>query len=387
MLLWEVSAFNKLFKTDKFGRIRPRIKDLQTVFVLAVPEKTNLVEMVCVRESDQLLSDSDSVLLARYQIPAASIPSSAVVSTLYLYDCILAVMRIHGLVPFPCDFAEYVSRAFLLSFADEAELTRLFQELDTLLAARTTLLRFRITPADLLVISGLKRNPMSEKVMGPFTNVKRWAEWVQGLLGIDYDKIVRQWEKKQKAQVISVQKLTSSASLVAAVKARDLALAEKLIKQRANVNSVEIAFDPAKKEMIQQSILHIACGQADLPMVHLLISSGAIVDAEDKYGLTPLYYAIKAGSIPVCEELLVHKADPNHRESQRRTPFYWAANCRRLEMLEFLVAHGVDVNAATKLGRTALSKACWNGDVEVVRALLQFTGKVLLSHSLHIRST
>mmetsp|Transcript_33180 Transcript_33180/g.24398 ORF Transcript_33180/g.24398 Transcript_33180/m.24398 type:complete len:125 (+) Transcript_33180:352-726(+) len=39
--------------------------------------------------------------------------------------------------------------------------------------------------------------------------------------------------------------------------------------------------------------------------------------------------------------------------------------------MEYLIAKGCDVNVPSSLGRTALGKACWNGEVEVVRSLLK----------------
>jgi len=55
----------------------------------------------------------------------------------------------------------------------------------------------------------------------------------------------------------------------------------------------------------------------------------------------------------------------------KRTPLYFAASIGCPEIIKYFIAKGCDVNVCSNLGRTALGKACWNGEPEVVRLLLE----------------
>lgn len=65
-----------------------------------------------------------------------------------------------------------------------------------------------------------------------------------------------------------------------------------------------------------------------------------------------------------------HGANLEHREMLLRTPLYFAASCGCTDIIRYLVEKGCDVNICSNLGRTALAKACWNGEPEVVKLLL-----------------
>jgi ankyrin repeat protein len=65
-----------------------------------------------------------------------------------------------------------------------------------------------------------------------------------------------------------------------------------------------------------------------------------------------------------------HGANIEHREMLLRTPLYFAASVGCKDVLRYLIEHGCNVNIPSNLGRTALGKACWNGEVEVAKLLL-----------------
>lgn len=53
-----------------------------------------------------------------------------------------------------------------------------------------------------------------------------------------------------------------------------------------------------------------------------------------------------------------------------RTPLYFAASNGSKDILKYLVSKGCDVNVCSNLGRTALAKAAWNGEAEIVELLI-----------------
>lgn len=51
-----------------------------------------------------------------------------------------------------------------------------------------------------------------------------------------------------------------------------------------------------------------------------------------------------------------------------------AASTGDIDVLEYLIQRGCDVDIPTKLGRSPLSKACWNGRIDAVETLLKAPG-------------
>lgn len=47
-----------------------------------------------------------------------------------------------------------------------------------------------------------------------------------------------------------------------------------------------------------------------------------------------------------------------------------SASTGEMDILNYLIDRGCDPDACTKLGRSPLSKACWNGRIEVVERLI-----------------
>ena len=76
----------------------------------------------------------------------------------------------------------------------------------------------------------------------------------------------------------------------------------------------------------------------------------------------------------LCDYLIKHGADIDHKEHMGRTALYWAASTGEAKILQFLIDHGCDVNVKTTMGRSALSKAAWNSSVDCLEILLKLPG-------------
>ena len=122
--------------------------------------------------------------------------------------------------------------------------------------------------------------------------------------------------------------------------------------------------------------LHIATG-LNLPAVIIyLLNQGADVNAKDKYGYTPLFYAASNNAREVAEVLLKHRADVNARDKNGATPLYTAASNNAREVAEVLLKHGADVNAETKNGVTPLYVAAFKNAREAAEVLLKHRADV-----------
>ena len=118
--------------------------------------------------------------------------------------------------------------------------------------------------------------------------------------------------------------------------------------------------------------LHWAVHLDNAKLVDLLITSGAAVQATNRYGMTPLALAAINGNAVVIERLLEAGADANDAITEGETALLTAARSDRVEAVNTLLAYGADVNAReTFRGQTALMWAAARGNVAVLNALLE----------------
>lgn len=116
--------------------------------------------------------------------------------------------------------------------------------------------------------------------------------------------------------------------------------------------------------------LHIAAERGCDEAVRKLIISGASVFTEDHFGQTPLTLAC-AGSHPsVVEELIRAGADVNHQDAQYLSPLMIASRSGSAEIISLLVKAEANPEAKDGDGWTALHFACWRGNIDAARVLL-----------------
>ena len=88
------------------------------------------------------------------------------------------------------------------------------------------------------------------------------------------------------------------------------------------------------------------------------------------YGMTPLHWASRAGSMECVRWLLDHGAEADARNDAHRTSIQLAAECGRAEAVKLLAATGADLNTQDRKGRTPLHRATYEGHAEAAEALL-----------------
>ncbi|HYI29876.1 MAG TPA: ankyrin repeat domain-containing protein, partial [Bradyrhizobium sp.] len=151
------------------------------------------------------------------------------------------------------------------------------------------------------------------------------------------------------------------AAVIAAVRSRDRATLETLITA-----------DPAlvtSKDASGSSPLHHAAGFGTLDILASLIDKGAHVNAKNRRGSTPLFWALDDEA---KVRLLVSRgAAVNIKQVEGRTPVYQASLLGNgLPVLRFLLDNGGDPNVATLIGLTPLNGAALRGDVDAIRLLI-----------------
>src|SRR5262249_36362103 len=95
---------------------------------------------------------------------------------------------------------------------------------------------------------------------------------------------------------------TPTPSLIAAVRAGDVAAARTLVREHVDVN----ASDPDGS-----TALHFAADRGEPDLTELLLRAGAKVAATTRYGVRPLSLAAANGNARTIELLLNAGADPN----------------------------------------------------------------------------
>lgn len=103
--------------------------------------------------------------------------------------------------------------------------------------------------------------------------------------------------------------------------------------------------------------LHYAVRGGKLPLIKLLLERGAQPNALDAKGLTPLLHLSKTRSkadpIPVMELLVASGADIDARDENQGTLLMYFARQGNAEAVHWLLKHGADRNARNKHGKTA----------------------------------
>lgn len=146
-----------------------------------------------------------------------------------------------------------------------------------------------------------------------------------------------------------------------AVKNEDKGKVETLLAKGADINA---------KERQGHTPFHMAISNGQKDTAELLLAQGADnnikdryprhlgtiesasgaqvedINIKDKYGRTPLHWAVHGGEKDRAESLLAHGADINAKEGlSGNTPLHVAVEHRNLDLARWLVAHGADANA------------------------------------------
>jgi ankyrin repeat protein len=122
--------------------------------------------------------------------------------------------------------------------------------------------------------------------------------------------------------------------------------------------------DPARRTQ-----LHYASLTNDVPEIRRLFASGADANIVDAQGFSPLHLAAQEYAIEAARELLSSGAVVDARNLWGNTPLFVAVfNSRgRGEMIELLRSHGADPLAANKSGQTPVGLARLIGNYDVAR--------------------
>jgi len=113
------------------------------------------------------------------------------------------------------------------------------------------------------------------------------------------------------------------------------------------------------KNAYGETALFKACKTGKLEIVKYLIKQGIDINAKDENGLTVLFFAYKKKNLEIVKYL---------------TKLFDAGYKKSLKLNNFLIEneeHGTDINAKNEFGETILFNACFEGDLDIVKYLVE----------------
>lgn len=147
-----------------------------------------------------------------------------------------------------------------------------------------------------------------------------------------------------------------------AARSGDLAQVRHFLDSGANLED---------RDQAQQTPLLAAALTGQTAVVEELIERGANVMARNDRGLTPLHAAAYGGDLNAVRLLVEAGAAVNDADDKFKvTPLIVAAEENHIDIVQFLLDHGADINLQERHHYTALTRAGFKANWDVVRLLM-----------------
>ena len=143
----------------------------------------------------------------------------------------------------------------------------------------------------------------------------------------------------------------------------------------AKANPFHIILDFLGQEIIDRrnARLYQAIAQNDFQSLQQAVQMGALINANDHFGHSPLHYAAYKGNERFVDFLLRNGGNPNARSKHLSTPLHSAAWGRNLKVAEILLEDGADVSAKTDEGETPAMTAALRGEKDLIEILFSLS--------------
>ena len=116
--------------------------------------------------------------------------------------------------------------------------------------------------------------------------------------------------------------------------------------------------------------IHMAVKVRELAIVEYLLKNGADIDSQDGKGQTPLHYAISMKRLEFVKFLALNGADLDLPNDFGVTPIHQASYSGNFDIVKFLVTVGVDTKAKTDSGATPLDFAIYKNHSDIANYLM-----------------
>lgn len=108
--------------------------------------------------------------------------------------------------------------------------------------------------------------------------------------------------------------------------------------------------------------------------IQVMIENGADLNEKDRYGYTPLHWAIYNDDFKIVKLLLENKANINIQDEFGNSASHWGADNDNYDIMLLLIKGGVDVNIKNDSSETALFYSIKNNNYAICKLLLDSGG-------------
>jgi cytohesin len=133
---------------------------------------------------------------------------------------------------------------------------------------------------------------------------------------------------------------------------------------------------PVKRQTVTRGSRYVprarnrAAEGSEIERIRTLVAAGVDVNVKQRFGYTPLHYAVWDGNRNMVGLLIDKGAAINAATWLGDTPLHSASERHRNDIAEFLISKGTNVNAKGNYGRTPLHHAARLGNKDMVTLLL-----------------
>jgi len=140
--------------------------------------------------------------------------------------------------------------------------------------------------------------------------------------------------------------------------------------------------NPFYVDTFGHSAIHFAAASGQPKLLQILVrekqqAEPIDVFQADKFGKTPLHYAVGHSNQAECALVLLELGHDIHlTDKQGLTPLHCASISGTISTIKVLLAHGADINVCSGLGRSPLHVAAEFGNTAAVKVLLEHGAKL-----------
>ncbi|VDN27537.1 unnamed protein product [Gongylonema pulchrum] len=166
--------------------------------------------------------------------------------------------------------------------------------------------------------------------------------------------------------------LIVSAMLIACEEGNLAGLDQLAVLHRINLNIAN---------SMGETAMHVSAGAGQFDMVHYLHMKGAALDAADRHGDTPLFWAARNGHTNIVNYLTNEEnVNVNTLNKSKESVLHVATRYAQLESVLLLLERGANPALQDEHGETALHIASWHGYAALLGVLCKFNPPVLLKN-------